>query len=104
MMPPNVSFQKTKRGVDDGWGVDLAVNNSNVDAAVWDDDGDAFFVVTKGSFFCKVRVGSDGPGPGLVVETYEQKGLNCSVANITAGPTAFTFVLSADVIGGGRAD
>merc|ERR1712087_394870 len=80
MFPPNVVINTTQRGEDPGYGVDLLIKSQSVTAMVWDDDGDAFFVLQSGSAFCKIDVGSNGLGPGLEVEVFEQKGMDCQIS------------------------
>merc|ERR1712190_162079 len=94
-LPPNVSVRKVHRGGDSGYGVDLKIKNHTIDVDVWDDDGDAFFMLRHGNSFCKVDVGSDGPQPGLKLEVFEQHGLSCSVANAIQGSKQYTLTLLA---------
>merc|ERR1712232_372542 len=92
--PAKASIHKAHRGGDPGFGVDLTINGSKLDADVWDDDGDAYFMLSQGNASCKVSVGSNGLGPGLEVEVFQQRGLMCNVVNSTGGPTVYALVLS----------
>jgi len=94
-LPPNVSVRKVHRGGDSGYGVDLKIKNHTIDVNVWDDDGDAFFMLRHGNSFCKVDVGSDGQQPGFKLEVFEQHGLVCSVASGIQGSKQYTLTLLA---------
>lgn len=102
--PADVTIQRTKRSGAEGWGVDLNISASSVDASIWDKDGDGLFMLTRGSAFCKVDVGSAGLGPGLKIEIFEQHGLDCGVAVGTGGPKDYAVTLSAVTRLDGSAD
>jgi len=103
-LPPNVSIRKVPRGGDSGYGVDLKIDSNVVDANVWDDDGNAFFMLQRGEAFCKVSVGSDGLAPGLVVEIFQQHSLDCTVVAGTGGPKDYALRLSVNTLLDGSAD
>eukprot|EP00929_Paragymnodinium_shiwhaense_P078818 TRINITY_DN4088_c0_g1_i1.p1 TRINITY_DN4088_c0_g1~~TRINITY_DN4088_c0_g1_i1.p1 ORF type:complete len:609 (+),score=173.22 TRINITY_DN4088_c0_g1_i1:59-1885(+) len=103
-LPEGATARKIPRGGDHGYGVDLSITDRTVDANVWDDDGDAFFEVSKGSGSCSIDVGSNGLGPGLTVEVFKQKGLQCQVSRSTGGPKDYVLSLAADDDLAGSAD
>merc|ERR1712217_474132 len=103
-LPANTSIRRSRRGNDPGYGVDLKVRGNQVDAGVWDDDGDAFFTVSRATDFCKISVGSNGLGPGLMVEIFQQHGLVCTVMSSSDGPKQTTLKLTVDSTSDGMAD
>merc|ERR1711870_91400 len=85
-------------------GVDLKVHDTAVFANVWDTDGDAYFMLADKGAACKVSVGSNGLGPGLMIEVFQQRGLACKVTANSGGPKMYTIVLSAEIMPDHHAD
>jgi len=102
--PEGVVLRKARRAGDLGYGVDRNMTGRIIDAGIWDDDGDAFFKASRGHAFCEIRVGSNGLGPGLEVEVYEQRGLDCQVVSSSGGPVSYALSMSADATRGHKVD
>merc|ERR1719473_525418 len=82
----------------------MNITGNVVDALVWDTDGDAFFEIRRGSAACKVDVGSNGLGPDLYVEVFEQHGLDCTVVAARGGPKDYVLSMAAEVSTDGSID
>jgi hypothetical protein len=103
-LPADVTAKATPRGDDPGYGVDLVFRPGHViKASVWDDDGDNFFELRKGDAYCKISVGSNGLGPALQIEVFQQHGLVCTF-KATGGPKDYAVYFIADLYTDGVAN